>query len=318
MTTSSLYHCFPRPMRKSVAEVNKQGIEILRNTLEVGLVLAPELVTWNHQDGEPTIFLQRRMCFTELSESELPDHAKVFGPFALRFSMEKLRAAGAMPVIYVPQSLPGHPGSGIAEFCVKAACHTKYVLERLYELKNLADDMASGTYNGFPVDKNASITLSNHKPERVRVNEFNLKPSDISNLMTYINFRNIPFDHSIAMLEIFENMFYPTDNSHSDENLGYYRQREWRLVQSALQINGKSTFRNLTDDEGNKLEIINSHFWQKKISINGQTFKRSKLASIYQPYGNPKIHDLIECIVVPSKEKDSISEFYNGKIEVID
>lgn len=83
MTERSLFHSFPRPKDRSFAETTKLGLAILRNTLDVGLVLAPELVTWKHQHGDPTIILQRRMCFTELSTAELPEHARTFGPFAL-------------------------------------------------------------------------------------------------------------------------------------------------------------------------------------------------------------------------------------------
>ncbi|WP_429395742.1 hypothetical protein [Robbsia andropogonis] len=114
MTVRSLFHSFPRPKGRSAAEVTKLGLAILRNTFNVGLVLAPEVVTWKNQHGDPTTILQRRMCFTELATSELPGHAKTFGQFGMRFSPETLRAAGAMPVIYAPQELPEHPARALS------------------------------------------------------------------------------------------------------------------------------------------------------------------------------------------------------------
>lgn len=318
MTVRSLFHSFPRPKGRSTPEVTKLGLAILRNTFNVGLVLAPEVVTWKHQYGDPTILLQRRMCFTELAASELPEHAKTFGPFALRFSAETLRAAGAMPVIYAPQELPGHPASVIAEFCVKAAWHTKYVLENLERLREIAETLGTGTYNGAPVDKDATINLGNVTPEGVRVNEFKIKPSDLAALMTHIGYRNIPFAHSVAMLTIYENMFYPTDNAYSDDILGYYRQREWRLVSSNFEINGQPVSRPLTADERRELEAVDPAFWQRELTGRGQTSSRSALAQIYLPYGGRTPRDIIESIVVPPSAEAAVREFYDGEIEVIE
>jgi hypothetical protein len=318
MTIRSLFHSFPRPKGRSADEVTKLGLAILRNTFDVGLVLAPEVVTWKHQHGEPTTILQRRMCFTELAASELPEHAQAFGPFALRFSPEKLRAAGAMPVIYAPQELPGHPASVIAEFCVKAAWHTKYVLESLEGLRKIAETLGTGTYNGSPVDKDATIDLNNVTPEGTRVNEFKIKPADVAALMTHIGYRNIPFAHSIAMLGIYENMFYPTDNAYSDDMLGYYRQREWRLVLSNFEFNGQPVSRLLTADERQKLEAVDPGFWQRELTVRGQTSSRSTLAQIYLPYGDLTPRDLIDGIVVPPSAEAAVRQFYDGEIEVIE
>lgn len=318
MTVRSLFHSFPRPKGRSADEVTKLGLAILRNTFNCGLVLAPEVVTWKHQHGNPTIILQRRMCFTELATSELPEHAKTFGPFALRFSPEKLRAAGAMPVIYAPQELSGHPASVIAEFCVKAAWHTKYVLESLEGLRKVAESLGTGTYNGFSVDKNATIDLNNETPEGTRVNEFKIKASDVDALMTHIGYRNIPFAHSIAMLGIYENMFYPTDNAYSDDMLGYYRQREWRLVLSTFEINGQPISRPLTAEERRELEAVDPAFWQRELTVRGQAASRSELAQIYLPYGGLTSRDLIESIVVPPSAEASVREFYDGEIEVVE
>lgn len=318
MTVRSLFHSFPRPKDRSAAEVTKLGLAILRNTFDLGLVLAPEVVTWKHQHGDPTIILQRRMCFTELATAELPEHAKTFGPFALRFSPEKLRAAGAMPVIYAPQELPGHPASVIAEFCVKAAWHTKYVLETLEGLRKVAETLGTGTYGGFPVDKDATIDLGNVTPEGTPVNDFKIKPSDVEALMTHIGYRNIPFSHSIAMLGIYENMFYPTDNAYSDDMLGYYRQREWRLVLSNFEFNGQPVSRALTADERRKLEAVDAAFWQRELTVRGQTSSRSMLAQLYLPYGGMTPRDLIESIVVPPAAEAAVREFYDGEIEVVE
>lgn len=316
MTFRSLFHSFPRPRGRDAAEVTELGLTILRNIFDIGLVLAPEEVEWKHQHSDPTIIFQQRMCFTELAESELPEHAKIFGPFALRFSPEKLRAAGAMPVIYAPQELPGHPLSVIAEFCVKAAWHTKYMLESLENLREIAETMVSGTHNGLPVNKDATIEMNNVTPEGAQVNKSKIRPADVAALMTHIGYRNIPFAHSIAMLSVFENMFYPTDNTHSDDMLGYYRQREWRLVVSNFEIKGQPVSRQLTADERQKLEAVDPGFWQRELTVRGQTSSYSTLAHIYLPYGGHTARDLIDGIVVPPSAESAVRQFYDGEIEV--
>ncbi|WP_181321512.1 abortive infection system antitoxin AbiGi family protein [Pandoraea apista] len=290
---------------------------ILRNTLDVGLVLAPELVVWKHRHDAPTVILQRRMCFTELGAAEMPNHAKTFGPFALKFSPDKLRAAGAMPVIYAPQELPGHPASVIAEFCVRAAAHTKGVLESLNHLQRVANAMASGTYGGLPVAQDASIDLNNVTPGGALVNQFKIKPADLAALMTHIGYRNIPFDHSIAMLGIYENMFYPTDNSHSDDLLGYYRQREWRLVTSDIAIEGQKIVRELTEDERHKVEAVDAGFWRRELTFKGRTASRLEFAQVYQIHGGLSPRDLIEGVVVPESAEAAVRDFYDGELEVV-
>ena len=200
---------------------------------------------------------------------------------------------------------------------MKAAWHTKYVLERLEDLRRIAEVLNTGVYNGFPVDKGATIDLKNETPEGTWVNEFKIKPSDVAALMTHIGYRNIPFAHSIAMLSIYENMFYPTDNAYSDDMLGYYRQREWRLVLSSVEINGQAVSRPLTTDERQKLEDVDPAFWQRDLTVRGQTSSRSSLAQIYLPYGGLTPREFIESIVVPPSAEAAVREFYDGEIEVV-
>lgn len=222
-----------------------------------------------------------------------------------------------MPVIYAPQGLPGHPASVIAEFCVKAAAHTKGVLESLNSLKRVAVAMASGTYNGKPIAQDATIDLGNVTPDGTPVNQFKIKPADLAALMKHIGYRNIPFSHSIAMLGIYENMFYPTDNTHSDDLLGYYRQREWRLVTSDIAIEGQKIVRPLTAEERKKLEAVDASFWCRELTFKGKTVGRSEFAQVYQIHGGLSPRDLIESIVVPESAEKAVRDFYDGELEVV-
>lgn len=314
----SLFHSFPRPKStEDPSQTVNRGLEILRYMFDVGIVLAPEAVTWQHPYGDPTILVQKRACFTELSQSELPEHAKTFGPFTLQFSSAKLRSVGAMPVIYAPQAIPGHPSSELAEFCVKAATHTKYVLERLEELKKLALNLETGYYEGKPVHPQATIRLQNVDPAGNVVGEYSIKPTDISGLMRYVGFRNIPLDHSIAMLGVYENMFYPTDNTHANDQLGYYRQREWRLISSSIAMEGVHHTRSLTPHEQTKLEAIDISFWSRSITVGTQTASRSSIAQVFTPPRNLRLSDLVEKIYVPASAEFDVRKIFNGNLEIM-
>jgi|SRR5580692_1087395 hypothetical protein len=104
------YHSFPRPRHsESVEHLSAKGLAILRLIRETGVVLAPEVIEWQVplETGVPRtiVIRQRRICFTELSRTEIREHATRFGHFSLKFNIEDLRRLGAMPVMYVPQHL---------------------------------------------------------------------------------------------------------------------------------------------------------------------------------------------------------------------
>ncbi|HUZ93822.1 MAG TPA: hypothetical protein VMU57_02815, partial [Edaphobacter sp.] len=108
----TFYHSFPRRRASDTPEViNEKGLELLVAISQMGLILAPEVVEWSIplSDGSTKVIRHRQMriCFTELSQSELPRHAEVFGPFAMEFHIDILRQLGALPVIYVPQMVKG-------------------------------------------------------------------------------------------------------------------------------------------------------------------------------------------------------------------
>lgn len=100
--------------------------------------------------------------------------------------------------------------------------------------------------------------------------------------------------------------------------LGYYRQREWRLVLSNIEIDGQPLFRPLTANERRTLEAIEPAFWQRELTIKGEASSRSALAQIYLPYGGLTPSDLVESIVVPPSAEAAVREFYHGAIEVVE
>jgi hypothetical protein len=124
-TQRFFFHSFPRRTKgETRPDQLARGLRILRTIKEVGLVLAPEIVSWS----QPTIserprqitHRQQRLCFTELARGELTEHGKRFGPFSLQFSINTLRRLGALPVIYLPQNVKGDTGLSSAGAVIAA------------------------------------------------------------------------------------------------------------------------------------------------------------------------------------------------------
>jgi len=287
---------------------------------QVGLVLAPENVSWDVSGfslgSRQLDILQRRASFTELATSEIAGHSAMFGPISLSFDIGKLRAAGATPVIYVPQGIADNPLSQIATFCVNGAQHTKYVLSRLHDLKELSDPGRLALRLGKPVSPSCELNLQNTDAAGNVVARYNLRIADVQNLLQYIGFNSIPFDHSAGILGYFLNIFYPTDNLYQNDELGYYRQREWRLVASNVNIHGRPIGRSLSAAEVVQLEDIDPEFWGRQLLADGKLQRRSDLALIYDPVPAWRFFELVDEVLVPPSVVDQVHAIVGDELIV--
>src|ERR1022692_3330923 len=109
MNDRFFYHSFPRLRRGETPEQQvEKGLRILALIGKTGLVLAPEIVVWKQptQDGNVRVLeqLQKRICFTELSEADLPEHGRRFGRFAIEFDLgwERLGEDNMLPAAWGP------------------------------------------------------------------------------------------------------------------------------------------------------------------------------------------------------------------------
>src|SRR5260370_27379241 len=169
LTDRYFFHTFPRPKQNEAPEAAlDRAVEILRFMKEAGLVLAPEIVTWEIGVAGGGVdrlqVLQQRACFTELAIGELRGHAATFGPISVAFNIDQLRGAGLTPVIYVPQHFGMGSLSQLGTICTKAAWHTRYVLERLEELKMMSDPDTAVARWGHPLAPDAVANLTNTNP----------------------------------------------------------------------------------------------------------------------------------------------------------
>jgi hypothetical protein len=315
------FHSFPRPKVGESEEFTLQrGLSVLSFMKEAGLVLAPEVVSWDvtviSGGAEHLQLLQRRACFTELSVPELAAHSATFGPIALSFDITKLRAAGATPVIYAPQGIAESALSQIGTFCVRGAYHTKYVLHQLQGLKELSDPEIATKRFRMPVDPNYQMNLQNKDAAGNIVADHQVRASDVRHILQHVGFNNIPFDHSVGVLALFLNMFYPTDNTHTGDRLGYYRQREWRLIAGDINFNGRPMGRTLSQIEAAKLQEIDQQFWTRELTVEGVTHQRSALALVYEPQPEWNFFELVDAIYAPQEALDRVRAIVDDTIAV--
>jgi hypothetical protein len=313
------FHSFPRPKKNESPDATlARGLRILEVMKQVGLVLAPEVVNWDVSllGANSLSFLQRRASFTELSFSDLADHSAAFGPISLSFGIAALRDAGATPVIYVPQGTANSPVSLIATFCVNGAYHTKGVLSQLQQLKEVSDPELVSQRHKMPVSPEYELTLQNAAPDASIAAQYKVRASVIRDILQYIGFRNIPFDHSTAILGYFLNIFYPTDNAYRSDQLAYYRQREWRLVASDIGIKGRPIIRDLSGAEKARLEDIDPEFWLRELAVDGKNRRRVDLAVVYEPEPGWDFLKLVHEVLAPASAVDRIRTIVGDGVAV--
>jgi hypothetical protein len=187
----------------------------------------------------------------------------------------------------------------------------------LQELKVISGPASALERFGYPLSPEATLQLQNRDPSGNIVANYTVPASNVDAVMKHIGYRNIPFDHSIGMLSVFLNIFYPADNTHSGELLGYYRQREWRLIGGELNFNNRPIGRGLTPAETTRLTAIDQRFWSRELLLNGVLQTRSALAVIYDPVQDWHFFDLIENVFVPRSIEERGRAIAGDKIIVM-
>jgi hypothetical protein len=256
----SFYHSFPRRRSgESPAAGVARGLDLLRAIKDVGMVLAPEVVEWSipQVDGTTKVIRSRqtRICFTELTRSELEGHGKTFGRFSLEFSISVLRQFGILPVIYVPQMVDGDRLlSSVGPVMVWMFENARYTLDKLDELSKLSDPKSAlelirvSNPEATSVDPNCVLKLQNQDENNKIVKSFDVNISVLRGILDYLSYRTAPFDLMRGAVYAAQNLFYPTERGVKDEALSYYRQREWRVI-PGIAVNGTPNARTASSSE---------------------------------------------------------------------
>jgi hypothetical protein len=320
MDNRAFYHSFPRRGGMSESQTIDKGLQILRFIFEVGLVLAPEFVTWRHStEGGPEYISttrQRRMCFTELSRAELGVHGRTFGSFSIEYPIDALRGAGALPVMYIAQKIGAEPGlSEVGAVIVNMLGHAKYAIDLLHLLSMQSDiDAMRKTYG--QVREDYTINLRNVDDGGAQVQAIEVPAKTIQDILKFIGFRNAPFDKMSGTLSAMQSLFYPTDDTYHSKELAYYRQREWRLL-SGLRTGGADNSRPLSTDEAQRLVDIDPEFWTRTISDKDGSVRRIDDTHIVEFIRGKKAREMLSAVIVPPAAVDRATEIVGDSIPLI-
>ena len=317
------YHSFPRPRRSETrGETARRGWEILQSMTKLGLVLAPEVVEWHAPVSlgtpSPIQILQQRICFTELSPQVLGGHSTRFGPFALEFDTTSLRRIGALPVIYMPQALSAQDHLALlGTFVVGHLAQIRSSLEKLNELDQL-DNLAYWQVQNPEANSiadDAPVTLRNGDESRGVVQEFEVPLKTIRGVLNYLGFETAPFNAMVGAISIAQAMFYPTDDDHQNQELGYYRQREWRIT-AGYSVNGSPRGRSLQDEEKELLLGLDESFWGREIHSSRQSRRVDEALSLVQPTPDELI-SMVRRLIVPDDFANDASAIFGDRVATV-
>jgi hypothetical protein len=312
------FHSFPRPRSSDTPEtLIAKGMAILRLIKDLGLIVAPELVEWHvplKGGTQRSIkYDQLRICFTELHESELRQHAQRFGTFALEFEIDHLRQMGALPVIYMPQPISAGDLSAIGPVLVMEIHHIEATIRMLEQLRVNMDEreLLAANPGATHIAAECIAHLRNTEEDGTITNDFAIPIGAIRDVLKFIGFKNAPYAEMMNALGYAKSLFYPTDDTIHDETLAYYRQREWRIGRG-LTSAGSVHSRSLTDAEMQRVIEIDPSFWTT--AIGTPPTRRIDMAHLIPQFGNGAVTNAISRVIVPSETVHDARQLFGNKV----
>lgn len=259
----------------------ERGLEILRSINNMGLLLVPENpkntewpdITSTRSTSNPWRVAQICCCFTLIEPTELLQHAKTFGPFALEFDIEALRDLGAISVFYLPCPQQRSDASGQLAFQL-VKCVGR-IDELLCHLKEVQED-----YRSFPLMKNGRVVCE--------------LPRDLVSCLT----KGYRLTDLQAGLRALSGFLKRADNLESKSLLSYYREREWRLIPGASK-RGKPLTRHLTEKEKQSLLKIDEEFFSEIIPFRDGEKPRVDECRVFKKLTGVPILQYIKRLIVP-------------------
>lgn len=327
-----MYHSFPRSK-------DQDGFETLRAILRSGVLLVPEIVSWPAEfmaDGSrgPDIAAgQKRVCFTELSPSELPAHAQTFGEFAIEIETHDLRRLGALPVMYVPVAADDDGLSGLGQALVARAHDTQQLLERLKELLDfalVAEAADPGAQIGVRTDSGtgdlmlatSATTHALRFPKSLLDQTFRQNPEDrpvvpvggallgitaggLASILRMITWNLQSTELQRNSLRGLAGLLYPTERIGRSEPLAYYRQREWRILGNVAK-KGQKALDKPTSLEIEALLALNARFFGKTLPFRSGPKRVADECEYLRDLDGRPFRSFIRRIVCPRADRDRV------------
>ena len=292
-----LYHCFPRRGANGAEETAK-GLEVLECIRDFGLLLLPESIEWSQPvTGQPPRtfpVIQPRVCFTDLSPAELPEHAARFGHFALELETESARQLGAIPVFYVPQR-----DGGVGTSLVALLLDARAVIDRA----RITHDVLNGD---TPVNERIALTVGfTRNPQDKQA--FDIHRDESKVLLNALNHQITPWPMLSAGMDALLNFFYPADNTIHDKPLQYYQQREWRIACN-FAINGVDVLRKPTEEEVRRISQIDEEFFLRPMNTDHGPISRFDRSLIHPGLHGETILQMTRRLIVPQSAMKECQE----------
>lgn len=217
------------------------------------------MIQWEypHADGSPnrtSEVLQQRVCFTELRPSELGGHAAKFGRFAIEFRVPVTKALGAIPVFYIPRAVGDVQGAEWAANVMVMQLQDAYVL--VLRLAGLTEGVRQAAPDENIIRRTLGFTESGFK-------EFDL---DIASAKHVFEIPTYALTSPAMLAPAFEaamRYFVPADDLRQHEELGYYREREWRIAAN-VAMGGKALLQEPSQDLIDRLKALDPDFFARK------------------------------------------------------
>ena len=255
------YHSFPR-VGLGTADETRIGLAVLRFIVQNGLLITPETHELRQELDNPrrrltTLIVQQRCCLTELPPAEVPWHATEFGHFSIEFEIEQARYLGAMPVLYFNHSDTSEGGTW---YLTRTLTHLSFIREKLlWKLINLGREVEQSS-----ADANKLIELSP---------AVSVSPNQAKAFLDYLEVRGDFEPQQLeASIRLTSCLWGPTENLRYHSLLGYFRQREWRIIPGPERTG--LTYSDLDESFKDELTHLNPTFFLKEVQVDSSRKSR--------------------------------------------
>lgn len=273
------YHAFPQsPSGEAGVE---RGLQIIESIFDRGLILTPERL-----DHERSTYVTtaKRVCFTELAPEDLVSHSQKFGPFALEWNYQTLLQMGALPVFYLPL-LSDPRASACAESIYSALGAIGQMLERWQEIADIGASLLPGQALNVVID-GTTVPTTIERPQ-------------IEQLQRILEFRGMSAAAALNAFRAFGSLLQRTSDPRSDDLLGYFREREWRIVGNMLRDDQPVTEAISNDDKDALLAIAPEYFGRAMRFRSGE-HRVVDQCQVYRRFGDKLLKETVRRVIVPA------------------
>lgn len=300
-----VYHSFPRRRSGHEDEIDS-GLQILRSIVKSGLLLTPEKTVWQEPISsgglsESVPLFQKRACFTDLAPSELKEHSNSFGRFSLEFEFQVLRQLGAIPVFYLPPS--SADGKGLDSLAASLLCRVGEIQTLLNRLGDL-EDLVKGTEN-----KREVVDVRNNETGKQQHTRMSI--GGVQDFLSFLTHGTQPASILSNALRGFSGFFCPTEDLSYTDPLGYYRQREWRIVANMSKL-GEEQTRAVSEEEVETLLQIDAEFYHRELEFPSGTHRLVDQCQYFEALEGKKFIQYARRVIVPREAIDEATNILAG------